>query len=60
MPDMLPHREVLDVAAPYLGPTSSMHTDWTPLKNWTDMFERFGKPRPHDEDVWQFETFLVD
>ncbi len=60
VPDMLPHREVLDVAAPYLGPTPSMHTDWTPLKNWNDMFERFGKPRPHDEDVWQFETFLVD
>ena len=60
VPDDLPHREVLAVAAPYLGPTPSMHTDWTPLKNWNDMYERYGKPRPHDSDVWQFDTFLVE
>lgn len=59
VPDNLPHREVLEVAKPYLGPTPSMHTDWTPLKNWNDPFEHFGRPRPHENDVWQFDTFLV-
>jgi homospermidine synthase len=59
VPDDLPHQEVLDVANPYLGPCPSMQTDWTPLKNRFDPFERFGRPRPADEDVWQFETFLA-
>ncbi|MCS6849146.1 MAG: saccharopine dehydrogenase NADP-binding domain-containing protein [Anaerolineae bacterium] len=59
VPDDLPHKEVLEIANPYLGPTPSMHTDWTPLKHWHDPFEHFGRPRPHDEDVWQFDTFLV-
>jgi len=47
------------VANPYLGPVPSMHTDWTPLKQWNDPFEHYGRPRPREEDVWQFETFLV-
>jgi len=59
VPDDLPHKEVLDVANPYLGPCPSVQTDWTPLKNRFDPFERFGRPRPADEDVWQFETFLA-
>jgi homospermidine synthase len=58
-PDELPHREVLQVARPYLGPSPSIRTDWMPLKNRVDPFGRFGRPRPPDEDVWQFETFLV-
>lgn len=59
VPDDLPYQDVLDVANPYLGPCPSIQTDWTPLKNRFDPFERFGKPRPSDEDVWQFETFRV-
>ena len=59
VPDDLPHHHVLAVANPYLGPCPSLQTDWTPLKNRFDPFERFGRPRPSDEDVWQFETFLV-
>jgi homospermidine synthase len=61
VPDDLPHQEILDVANPYLGPCPSVQTDWTPLKNrWdVDAFSRFGDPRPLDEDIWQFETFLV-
>ena len=59
VPDNLPHREILEVANPYLGPVPSVHTDWTPLKQWNDPFEHYGRPRPHDEDIWQFETFLV-
>jgi len=59
VPDDLPHAEVLDVAKQYLGPTPSVHTDWTPLTNWSDSFEHFGRPRPNQDDVWQFDTFWV-
>lgn len=60
VPDDLPHREVLSVANAYLGPCPSVPTDWTPLKNRFDPFERWNTlGRPADEDVWQFETFRV-
>ncbi|MBX3057151.1 MAG: homospermidine synthase [Anaerolineae bacterium] len=59
VPDDLPHEEVLAVANPYLGPCPSVQTDWTPLKNRVDLYARYGRPRPADEDVWQFETFLA-
>lgn len=59
VPDQLPHEDVLAVARPYLGPMPSVQTDWTPIKNRFDPFERFGRPRPHDEDLWQFDTFLL-
>jgi len=59
VPDNLPHHEVLAVANPYLGPCPSIQTDWTPLKQRFDPFERFARPRPAADDVWQFETFLI-
>ncbi len=59
VPDDLPHREILMTAKPYLGPFVSQPVDWTPLKNWDSSFERYGTPRPPEEDVWQFNTFLV-
>lgn len=60
VPDDLPHDQVLEVANPYLGPCPSIQTDWTPLKNRFDPFERWNaKGRPADEDVWQFETFVA-
>ena len=60
VPDDLPHREVLAVANPYLGPTPSVRTDWTPLKNRFDPFARFvAQPLPSEDDLWQFETFLA-
>lgn len=59
VPDNLPHEDVLAVANPYLGPCPSVQTDWTPLKNRVDLYARYGRPRPTDEDVWQFETFLT-
>ena len=59
VPDDLPHREVLEMASPYLGTCPSVQTDWSPLQNRFDPFERFGRPRPAPEDVWQFQTFLV-
>ena len=59
LPDELPHQEILDHARPYLGPIASEATDWTPLLRWSDAFAGFGRPKPADEDVWQFSTFLV-
>jgi homospermidine synthase len=60
VPDVLPHDEVLAVANPYLGPTPSVQSDWTPLKNRYDPFERWNtRGRPAVDDVWQFETFLL-
>jgi len=59
VPDDLPHEEILKWAMPYLGPFVSKPVDWTPLKNRVDLYEKFSKPRPKDEDAWQFESFLV-
>ncbi|HEX2908490.1 MAG TPA: saccharopine dehydrogenase NADP-binding domain-containing protein [Phototrophicaceae bacterium] len=59
VPDQLPHREVLAVANPYLGPSVSIETDWNPLKNRFDPFANWGQPAPDEADLWQFETFLV-
>ncbi len=60
VPDNLPHDQVLEVANPYLGPCPSIQTDWTPLKNRFDPFERWkGNGRPAEEDVWQFEAFVA-
>ncbi len=58
VPDNLPHRAVLEVANPYLGPSPSLQTDWTPLKHRWDPFTAWGRPAPSADDVWQFETFL--
>jgi homospermidine synthase len=59
LPDDLPHTEILAHAKPYLGPFISRPVEWTPLKNWSDPFAGYGRPRPPPEDVWQFSTFLV-
>lgn len=59
VPDDLPHEEILEAAAPYLGPCLSEAVDWTPLKHRVDLFSRFGTPAPAAEDVWQFDTFRV-
>ncbi len=59
VPDELPHREVLAVANPYLGPCLSVQTDWNPHKNRFDPFENWGKPSLNGDDMWQFEAFLV-
>jgi homospermidine synthase len=59
VPEDLPFEEVLAVANPYLGPCLSIHTEWTPLRNRFDPFAGYGNLKPHEEDVWQFETFLV-
>jgi homospermidine synthase len=59
VPDDLPHKDVLAVANPYLGPCPSIQTDWTPLDLYSDLFEKFGRSRPLEEDMWQFDAFWV-
>ncbi|MBF0253679.1 MAG: homospermidine synthase [Candidatus Omnitrophica bacterium] len=60
LPDDIDHEEILGVARPYLGPFVSDPVDWTPLKNLNTKFTKFDMPRPKDDEVWQFATFLVD
>ncbi len=60
VPDELPHREILHVAAPYLGPCPSVQTDWTPLKSRSRLFAKWGRPAVNESDVWQFASFCVD
>ncbi|MDD4287024.1 MAG: saccharopine dehydrogenase NADP-binding domain-containing protein [Candidatus Peribacteraceae bacterium] len=48
IPDQLPHREILQSAAPYLGKLPSVPIDWTPTG------------QPVDDSTWQFANFLTD
>ncbi|MFH1312284.1 MAG: saccharopine dehydrogenase C-terminal domain-containing protein [Candidatus Eisenbacteria bacterium] len=60
VPDELPHDEILDIAYPYLGPCPSVRTDWTPLRDRSRLFDRWGKRVPGQDETWQFTSFLVD
>ena len=60
VPDDLPHREVLEVAAPYLGPCPSVRSDWTPLDSRSMLFTKWGTPAVSESDLWQFASFLVE
>lgn len=60
LPDDVDHEEILKVSIPYIKPFISQPVDWTPLKNLNTKFTKFDLPRPNDEDVWQFASFLVD
>ena len=50
LPDHLPHDEIMKVARPYLGPVVSQPSDWRPVPE--DSVDDW-------DDLWQFETFLV-
>jgi homospermidine synthase len=60
LPDDLDHDFILKVSRPFINPFVSRAVDWTPLKNLNTKFTKFDMPRPKEEDVWQFTTFLVD
>jgi homospermidine synthase len=60
VPDDLPHREVLEVAGPYLGPCPSVQSNWTPLESRSRLFAKWGAPAVGDEDLWQFASFAVE
>ncbi len=60
LPDDINHEEILKISVPYINPFISEPVDWTPLANLNTQFTKFDIPRPPEEDVWQFTTFLVD
>lgn len=60
LPDDVDHEKILKVSMPYIKPFVSMPVDWTPLKHLNTKFTKFDIPKPKEEDVWQFTTFLVD
>ena len=60
LPDDIDHEFILKHAMPYIKPFVSEAVDWTPLKNLNTKFTKFDIPKPKEEDVWQFTTFLVD
>lgn len=55
-PEALPHKEILEIGAPYLGPVVSVPSEWTPLKGRSTMFP---EPWLDHQDPWQFNNFLV-
>jgi homospermidine synthase len=59
VPDDLPHEVVLGIAKPYLGKFISTPSDWTPLKNYRNVFPGYNKPAFDLKDPWQFRNFLV-
>jgi homospermidine synthase len=59
VPDDLPHEFVLKVSKPYLGKFISMPSDWTPLRNYRNIFAGYNKPLFDLKDPWQFKNFLV-
>ena len=59
VPDDLDHREVLEIAGPYLGPCPSVQTDWTPLNSPRGPFDADVAPDEDAGAVWQFESFLL-
>jgi homospermidine synthase len=58
LPEDLPHRDVLDVARPYLGRTLSVRSDWTPLSRRRIYFEEGAEAGVDRSDPWQFRNFL--
>ena len=60
LPDDVDHEIILDIAVPFIKPFISKPVDWTPLENMNTKFTKFDIPKPRDEDVWQFVTFLAN
>lgn len=58
LPEDLPHREILEVAQPYLGTITSVRSDWTPLSGRRDFFEEGAESTVDSSDPWQFRNFL--
>lgn len=59
LPEDLPHDYVLGIAKPYLGKFLSLPADWTPLKDYTSVFDGYAHSLLDRTDPWQFKNFLV-
>jgi len=60
MPDDVEHEMILEIARPFIEPFVSEAVDWTPLKYLNSKFTKFEVPKPKDDEMWQFTSFLVD
>lgn len=58
LPEDLPHREILDVARPYLGQFVSVRSDWTPLGRHRDRLADDPANEADGSDPWQFQHFV--
>lgn len=73
LPDDLDHKEILEIAMPYLGPFVSKPVEWTPYGTIYPIHDKQkkhvfpsnyeGKPEefvlnPKDKHAWQFQDFL--
>ncbi len=59
VPDDLPHGQILEISRPYLGDFISVPSDWTPLKEYDNIWEEFAPAAVDSSDPWQFKNFLV-
>jgi homospermidine synthase len=59
VPDDLDHEQVLAVANPYLGPSPSVPTDWTPTSHAYDPFSGYKAAVDDGGEPWAFGNFLV-
>jgi homospermidine synthase len=59
VPDDLPHEFVLNISKPYLGRFVSVASDWTPLKQYSNVFDTFNRPQLDESDPWLFKNFLI-
>ena len=59
VPDDLPHDRILEISRPYLGNFISTPADWTPLKDYTNVFGKYAPDTIDTSDPWQFKNFLV-
>lgn len=57
-PDDLPHKEVLEIAKPYLGTFISEPYDWTPFKNYQVFFPENPHLNLDRKNPWCFRNFL--
>jgi homospermidine synthase len=60
LPDDIDHEFILKFATPYIVPFVSIPSDWTPLQNLNTKYLRFGAKAPKKDELWQFNSFLVD
>ena len=59
VPDELPHDFILEISRPYLGNFISTPSDWTPLKDYVNVFDEFAPASIDTTNPWQFKNFLV-
>ena len=54
-PEELPHRRMIELALPLIGPLHSQWTSWNPLLERSPLYG----PAPFPRDPWQFANFLA-